>query len=320
MGRSLYIYSSLFISLALNIPKLIALRDNSTLARYAPFNLSELLFQTILNFLFCLCLFAVARQLKKELPALLSGIVLLLIFTYTGIGVQQRFFGAGYFLPGKGLGVKFLLTLVLVFIEMRIIGIIRQSRMKEIENAQLRNAYLKAELDLLKGQLQPHFFFNALSSLSGVVREDPVKAQYYINQLSKFFRYSLQKEESGLVTVKEEIYAVNAYAALLRMRYEEGFQLVMNIPEEYHQRRLPHMSLQPLVENAVKHNAQPLLLHITVADDQLVVKNHIQPVRFPEPGTGIGLANLGERYRILLQQEITIEKTSEEFTVKIPLQ
>lgn len=320
MGRLLYIYSSLFISLALNIPKLIALRDNSTLARYAPFNPSELLFQTILNFLFCLCLFLVAGKLRKEALALLAGIVLLCIFTYVGIAVQKRFFGTGYFLPGKGLGIKFMLTLILVFIELRIIDILRRSRMKEIENGRLRNAYLRAELDLLKGQLQPHFFFNALSSLSGVVREDPAKAQYYINQLSKFFRYSLQKEESGLVTVQEEINAVNAYTALLHMRYEEGFQLHMHIPEQYYTRRLPHMSLQPLVENAVKHNAQPVVLEITVTGDQLVVKNPLQPVRFPEPGTGIGLSNLGERYRILLQQEITIEKTSEAFIVTIPLQ
>jgi sensor histidine kinase YesM len=320
MGRLIYIYSSLFISLALNIPKLIALRDNSTFARYAPFNLYELLFQTVLNFLFCLCLFLAAGKLKKEVLALMAGIVLMFIFTYAGIAIQRRFFGTGYFLPGKGLGVKFMLTLVLVFIELRILAILRQSRMKEIENGRLRNAYLKAELDLLKGQLQPHFFFNALSSLSGVVREDPVKAQYYINQLSKFFRYSLQKEENGLVTVQEEINAVNAYAALLQMRYEDGFQLTMNVPEEYYQRRLPHMSLQPLVENAVKHNAQPLLLEITANHDELVVKNRLQPVRFPEPGTGIGLANLGERYKILLHQEITIEKTSDEFIVKIPLQ
>lgn len=321
MKRQLYIYSALFITLALNIPKLFSLRENTPLSHLVPFNLSEVIFQTCLNLIFCFIIFFISDTLKitKVFTHLVNLFVFLIFFTI-GISVQKNLYGAGYFLPGRGLGVKLILTIVLVLIEVRIVDILRHARQKELENDRLRNANLKAELNLLKAQLQPHFFFNALSSLSGVVREDPAKAQYYINQLSRFFRYSLQKEDTGLVDLKEEISAVNSYAALLKMRHEEGFQLVIDIPESEYHRRLPHMSLQPLVENALKHNKIPLLLEITLQEDHLIVKNNLQPVHFPEPGTGIGLANLNERYKILLQQEISIDKTSTAFIVKLPLQ
>lgn len=321
MRRQLYIYSSLFITLALNIPKLFTLRENTPISRFVPFNLSEVIFQTCFNLIFCLVIFYISDTFKinKVITHLLNLLALVIFFTI-GLSIQKHLYGAGYFLPGRGLGIKFSLTLILVLIELRVVEIIRQSRFKELENDRLRNAYLKAELSLLKGQLQPHFFFNALSSLSGVVREDPAKAQYYINQLSRFFRYSLQKEDTGLVHLKEEISAVNSYAALLKMRHEEGFQLNITIPEEQLQRRLPHMSLQPLVENALKHNKIPLLLEITYQKNELIVQNNLQPVHFPEPGTGIGLANLNERYKILLQQEIGIKKTDKAFIVTLPLQ
>lgn len=321
MKRQLYIYSSLFITLALNIPKLFALRDNTPLSHFIPFNLSEIIFQTLLNLIFCFIVFYTSDtfRINKVITHLVNLLVLLFFFTI-GLTIQKNLYGAGYFLPGRGLGIKLILTLILVLIEVRIVDILRHARQKELENDRLRNANLKAELNLLKGQLQPHFFFNALSSLSGVVREDPAKAQYYINQLSRFFRYSLQKEDTGLVDLQEEINAVNSYAALLKMRHEEGFQLIIDIPEEQHHRRLPHMSLQPLVENALKHNKIPLQLEISLQNDQLVIQNNLQPVHFPEPGTGIGLANLNERYKILLQKEISIERTATTFIVKLPLQ
>lgn len=321
MKRQLYIYSSLFITLALNIPKLFYLRENTPLSHFVPFNLSEVIFQTCFNLIFCLVVFYISDTFKinKVVTHLLNLLVLLFFFAI-GLTIQKNLYGAGYFLPGRGLGIKLTLTLILVLIEVRIVNIVRHSRQKELENDRLRNANLKAELSLLKGQLQPHFFFNALSSLSGVVREDPAKAQYYINQLSRFFRYSLQKEDTGLVDLKEEISAVNSYAALLQMRHEEGFQLLIDIPEDQLHRRLPHMSLQPLVENALKHNKIPVTLKVTFQDDQLIITNNLQPVHFPEPSTGIGLANLSERYKILLHKEITIEKTATAFIVQLPLQ
>lgn len=337
MGRMFYIYSSLFISIALNIPRLLALKENSVLARYVHFNIYEWLFHTCANFLFSLLAFLIIRdhfrgrfkhwKWWKEGKAALLLVLLFVSFTIFCLGVQRRLFEEGI-LPGRGIVLKFLLTLILVGIELKIANTLRIARFKELENARLRNAHLRTELALLKGQLQPHFFFNALSSLSGVVREDPAKAQYYISQLSKVFRYSLQKEEDNLVPLREELEAVSSYAALLKMRHEDGFGLQIDIPADMLHVRLPHMSLQPLMENALKHNvvsaASPLLVTITAAQGtdgtyHIIVRNNLQRLPFYQPGTGIGLSNLNERYKILLQQEIEISKTADAFIVKLPL-
>jgi len=166
----------------------------------------------------------------------------------------------------------------------------------------------------LKGQLNPHFLFNSLSSLSAIVREDPRLAQKYIGHLSKIFRYSLQQASTDFVPLTEELQAVRSYAELLKMRYEEGFRLTMPSEDKLNGQRILPMSLQLLVENALKHNtasaAHPL--HITISLQALPsgdtsagqprvleVRNNRQPVSFPEPSTGIGLSNLNERYRIL---------------------
>ncbi|SFD61905.1 Histidine kinase [Chitinophaga sp. CF118] len=333
MGKMFYIYSSLFISFALNLPKLLALRHDGVMSQYVRFDVSELIFQTGINFLFCLCIFYINRKyfrapvnlwrLKQEGLALLFNLILLLLFTFITVKIQRRLFTTIGLLPGKGIGIKFLISTLLIAIELKIVDILRHARSKEMENARLRNAHLKAELGLLKGQLQPHFFFNALSSLSGVVREDPTQAQYYINQLSKVYRYSLQKNDNNLVSLKEELNAVQSYVALLKMRHEKGFQMDVAVKEEELHFLLPHMSLQPLIENASKHNiitvSRPLQIRIGVKDGWLLIENNLQPVTFPEPGTGIGLANLNERYKILMQKEIIIIKEDGKFIVKLPL-
>lgn len=319
MGRSFYIYSSLFISLALNLPRLLVLHVDTT----------ELIFQISVNFIFCLSLFYINRtyfrapvirwRWKEEGLAFIFNFIILLFFTVITRVVQRQLFPTEGILPGKGVGMRFMISGLLIAIELKIVDAIRHARSREMENVQLRNAHLKAELELLKGQLQPHFFFNALSSLSGVVSEDPSKAQYYINQLSRVYRYSLQQHENNVVNLKDELMAAQSYVALLKMRYEEGFELEINVLASEVHFKLLHMSLQPLIENASKHNMRPIKMEITVEDGWLVVENNRQPVSFPQEGTGIGLVNLNERYKILLQKEIVIIKEDGKFIVKLPL-
>ena len=332
MGRMFYIYSSLFISFALNLPRLIALKHDSVIAQYWHFDMLELAFQSVCTFLFCLCIFYINRRrfrgtlsewrLHEEGVALILNLVVLFGFTMAAVIIQRRLFVPG-FLPGKGMGLKLMISMLLIGIELKIVYTLQHARSREMENAHLRNAHLKAELGLLKGQLQPHFFFNALSSLSGVVREDPSQAQYYINQLSKVYRYSLQKGDSNLVSLREELSAVQSYTALLKMRHESGFILEVDVSNDDLHLLLPHMSLQPLVENAVKHNivtaTKPLLVKISVKEGWLVVENNLQPLSFPESGTGIGLSNLSERNKILMMQEIEIIQETNRFIVKLPL-
>ena len=176
---------------------------------------------------------------------------------------------------------------------------------------------------MLKGQLNPHFLFNSLSSLSGIIRENPELAQHYVGQLSKVFRYSLQQSGANLVTLGDEINMLKSYGELLTMRFEKAFELVLNIDTPFFKAQIPHLSLQLLLENAAKHNIatikKPLKVQVCINGGHLTVRNNLQEVINPEESTGIGLRNLNERYKILMGQEIEISKTGNEFIVKLPL-
>ena len=332
IDRKLALYSSLFITLALNMPKLLALRKDGVVAHFWHFDLGELLCEMVLNFLFCLAIFyynqpRLGHFFRKwhwptQGPLLGMNLLILGLFTLVAVALQRLLFTPS-FLYGGGNGFRFTLSLILMAIELRVSYLVQESKAKEVENEHLRNAYLKSELDVLKGQLNPHFFFNALSSLSAIVRENPPLAQQYISHLSKVFRYSLRRPDSNIVPLKEEIDAVNSYAQLMKMRHEDGFQMHIRIADGDTPLRLPHMSLQPLVENALKHNlaisARPLRIDITQKGHLLEVKNNIQPAGFNVNTSGIGLSNLNERFRILLGQEIEIIKTEDTFIVNLPL-
>ena len=181
-----------------------------------------------------------------------------------------------------------------------------------------RNQY-----EVLKNQLNPHMLFNSLNTLRSLVRENQDKAQDYIQELSRVLRYTLQSNESQSVSLREEMEFASAYIFLLKMRFENNLQFDIQIGKSFEDYRLPPMAVQVLIENAVKHNEisdrKPLTIHIsTDSEGYLSVSNDIQPKWTATPGTGIGLANLAKRYRLLFKQDIQITE-DKEFTVCIPL-
>lgn len=136
-------------------------------------------------------------------------------------------------------------------------------------------------------------------------------------------RYSLHDNLAHTVTLNEEMEFVRSYIYLLQMRYEDNLHFDINITHEALIRRIPPMAVQMLVENAVKHNEissrNPLTVYIKADADQLCISNHLQPKLSDTTGTCIGLANLSKRYRLLVNKEITIEETENEFKVTLPL-
>jgi two-component system LytT family sensor kinase len=159
--------------------------------------------------------------------------------------------------------------------------------------------------------------------LSGIIRENPELAQHYVSQLSKVFRYSLQQSGADLVTLGDELNMLKAYGELLTMRFEDAFKLAIKIDTPYFKNKLPHLSLQLLLENAAKHNIatlkKPLNVELSINGGYLEFRNILQEVATPEDSTGIGLSNLNDRYKILMGREIEILKTDEHFIVKLPL-
>ena len=193
-----------------------------------------------------------------------------------------------------------------------------------IENEQLHSENLRNQYEVVKNQLNPHMLFNSLNTLRSLVRENQDKAQDYIQELSRVLRYTLQSNESQCVSLREEMEFVSAYIFLLKMRFENNLQFDIQTDKALEEYRVPPMSIQMLIENAVKHNEisnrKPLTIHITTnkKEEKLSVSNAIQPKWTATPGTGIGLVNLAKRYRLLFKQDIQITE-DEEFTVCIPL-
>lgn len=204
---------------------------------------------------------------------------------------------------------------IMVFIET--IYMHYQRKESEIENE-------KFKYNLLRNQLNPHFLFNSLNILSAMVyTKTPDESVDYIEKLSDFYRYVLTNEGKNLISLKEEIEFINKYGDILKIRFADGFMLKIDLKEEDFNRRVLFMSLQLLVENAVKHNIaskeKPLIINIYSENEFVVVSNNKFIRTDNVISTGIGLDNLNERYKIIANKEIKIIDNNEKFTVKIPM-
>ncbi len=192
-----------------------------------------------------------------------------------------------------------------------------------LENEQLKSENLSARYNTLVNQINPHFLFNSLNSLSALVREGKSDdAILYIDRLSDTFRYTIRNDASTTTTLGEELEFVTAYKYLLEVRYAEKLFIDIDIESEKLGWKLPTFSIQPLIENAVKHNtitrARPLHISIRTEGDRLVVSNPINPKIDPEKGTGIGLANLANRWQLLTGRGIEVKNNGKTFSVELP--
>lgn len=203
--------------------------------------------------------------------------------------------------------------------------LLKQREKMVVENERLKTENLSTRYNMLMGQINPHFFFNSLNSLSMLVREkDNDRALEYIEQLSYTFRYIIQNGQSSVTTLREEIAFAEAYAYLFKIRYEDKLFFEFDIKEEYLDWTLPALSLQPLIGNAVKHNTitskNPLRVVIRVVDGVLEVENQKRLKLDVEPSTGIGLKNLSSRWQIVTGRDIEVIDHAECFLVRLPLE
>jgi ligand-binding sensor domain-containing protein len=175
----------------------------------------------------------------------------------------------------------------------------------------------------LKQQLNPHFLFNSLTSLSSLIQSDPKIARQFLDQMSKIYRYILKSRQSELVPLIEEIKFVEVYIKLQQTRFRNGLQVAICVSEEFHHRKIVPVTLQNLVENAIKHNIidddTPLFINMFVEDDYMVVQNNLQKKNFVETSNQQGLMNMQSLYRYLSNRPVEISENKNFFTIKIPL-
>jgi len=217
--------------------------------------------------------------------------------------------------------IKDLIVDIIVLLSTFLIFSLEQRQKALLENEKLIAENIRIRYESLKNQVDPHFLFNTLNTLDGLIGMDDEKAHDYLQNLSQVFRYAIGNKE--ILTVDEELNFTQSYADLMKIRYGENLFIEYNIDEKYRTWYIMPISLQLLVENAIKHNVisnrHPLIITIeTTPNNTIRVLNAIQPKQEAEQGTGIGLANLSERYSLLIQREINITKTSV-FCVELPL-
>jgi hypothetical protein len=202
--------------------------------------------------------------------------------------------------------------------------LIRQRESDMVTFEKLERAKVEAELEALKNQLDPHFMFNSLNALSWLIENDPSRAVAFNDNLADVYRYILRNKDRALVSLTEELDFLARYYALLKLRFEDAIH--MDLPAarpDFDSLYLPPISLQILLENAVKHNEfsreYPLCIEIEVAPDAIAVENQLRLRRHPRPTSRIGLRNLSERCRLILGRDVEIDHGPDRFSVRLPL-
>jgi two-component system, LytTR family, sensor kinase len=217
-------------------------------------------------------------------------------------------------------GLWITLTIIIVFHVIYFYNRYQQNRIKE---QKVIAGTASAKFDALKNQLDPHFLFNSLNVLTSLIEENPINAQKFTTSLSKVYRYVLEQKDKELVTVDEELQFAKTYMSLLKMRFEDSIIFEMPDKASNPESKVVPLSLQLLLENAVKHNlvttSKPLHIKIYEQADSLIVDNNLQTKQIVKKSSGVGLNNIMQRYELLTNKKININKEANRFAVAIPM-
>lgn len=256
-----------------------------------------------------------------------------IVFVQTHIrflGVEERLgvFRLGYYF-------RDFLMLLMAVLSSNFLKTLMQQQVLLRRNQHLENEQLKAELNALKQQLNPHFLFNSLNTLHSLMRQDVDKSQFYLQNLATVLRFSLDVQHKTVIPIAEELRLLDAYIYLLSSRFGEKLTIFMPNTEGVHCLNtfvkgdkngfVPPLALQLLVENAVKHNEisskKPLIIHINWVENGkfIEVVNNLNSKTQITEGSGLGLHNLNTRYQLIDNQSISIQSDGTFFTVVIPI-
>ncbi|HLL97253.1 MAG TPA: histidine kinase [Spirosoma sp.] len=310
---------------------------------FVPATLSIVLLWTPVYFLHALP----ALYFRRQFPAvrqtwLRLSLAMLAHMLLSSLAIFAFFYGYDWFdFPHYTFSVTRLQTALIVSVGGNlIINVIHESvytfeRWSQTltETERLRRANLQSQLDGLKSQVNPHFLFNSLNSLSSLIDVDSERAEQFIEELASVYRYLLQTNEGELTTLGRELQFIQSYYHLQRTRYGNGLTMQVNVDDEYQTMMLPPLTLQLLVENAIKHNVvaadQPLHIMIeTIPNNEgdtkgrvpsLRVSNNLQRRPSRVLSNGVGLANIATKYQLLGQKSMHIDEQDGQFVVTLPL-
>lgn len=221
--------------------------------------------------------------------------------------------------------INIVVTVLLIIVELVDFGIFSLNlwRVSLGEVERFKKESIEFQLATLKAQVNPHFLFNSLNTLSSLVYQNPDSAALFVRRLARVYRYILENQEREMVKLSEEVRCLEDYISLLNTRFGESISFKIDIPKNSRKRFIAPMTLQMLVENAIKHNIKsrkkPLEMTIKLENDKILVSNNLQTKQRVGFSSGIGLQNIQSRYAYLTDHKVEIMFNEERFTVKIPM-
>jgi sensor histidine kinase YesM len=280
--------------------------------------------------IWCRTRYPLFKQVRKRLIIQSSA---LLAFTIAGDNILHLII-VNFILPGKYLSgfnsdelinrtaadVFCVITIMCIYESIYFMHALKDS---VEEKEMLKRESLQAHLNALRTQVNPHFLFNNLNTLSSLIPEDPKHAVDFVQQLSKVYRHILDVKDEKSILLKDEMEVLNAYTFLLKTRFGNNLDVHIDIPEAKLKNKIVPLSLQILMENAIKHNIvssdRPLHIHVFTDNGSLVLSNNLQVKNQINESTGIGLDNIRNRYKLLGDKEVKVTENENSFTVSIPL-
>ena len=326
-------YISVFISIILNFHRVVSgFNEINIILGYTwNFNIYELIFQILFQILFCYSIgFIFLKRFYDVISGNLLNIRTILIFTlivlafwFLGSSLQLIIFDnvISQNIFYKAYLIRITLSGVLMLLSVKFLYLNKQNNLKELENEKLKSSYLNSKLENLKDQINPHFLFNSFANLSALIDENQKTAKKYLSNLSDVFRYSLNNSNEQIVNLADELELLNSYIELYKIRIKDGLTLIVDLKDK--EKKILSMSLQPLLENVIKHNEiskeKPVTIELKQRGNLFSFKNNLNQRNKSVSENGIGLSNLNERYKILVGKEIDIQNTSSQFIVTLPL-
>ena len=267
------------------------------------------------------------RTIYGIIGALFVNVILALACNYVNFILVQKQNPADFFSGSMGLSnwitVNISLLISAILHAKSFIEEWKKSAKKEVVEQKIIAKSANAQFETLKNQLDPHFLFNSLNVLSALIDENPQQAQRFTSSMSKIYRYVLDEKDKELVTVEEELDFAKTYCELLKTRFEDSVNFEFNVDENLKSQFVVPLSLQLLLENAIKHNyatsQRPLNIKIFTDNGFLCIENNLQAREIVKERDGIGLSNIVQRYSLITDRNVFIEKSDHHFKVKVPI-
>lgn len=220
--------------------------------------------------------------------------------------------------------VGYILFIVAIFTTVDlIIFLLNRWRYSQLELERFKKENAEFKFEALRSQLNPHFLFNSLNTLSSLVYDNQEKADMFVRQLSDVYRYILDNRDTELVQLRNELLFADVYIKLMKVRFDNNLNVEVRNSPASEKLMIAPITLQLLIENAIKHNIvsnkYPLAIEINISDKEIEVRNNLQPKKNKPYSSELGLKNIISRYKFLTEQHVEVCKTEVDFTVKIPL-